>query len=582
MLCHNVGIYIPLWIWYHSVCPHHTETSSTGDLRRSNEPETNLENVFEPTSDMSSFHQYSIFNNIKLFFQYTRTHRWTKFLALFTTISVFRKIWWKLWRSYLKLPPGPMPLIPIFGGIINLLLFGRQNIENAKKYGPIYLSAGISSSQVTLNSSKLVKEIFTKQLNRAAVSTNPAKSNYHSIWSAGPPNKYQQTFPLVLTNGDDWTKRRKYAQTNLFKTMTNKYMNKVFAEAFDKELKPYLEKKIDQNEVWYPREICEYIAFNSIYHTMFGQRIERNCKLYNQLHADTVGTFNVILYDVLCRFLPFFARFKYFTEPLDSVRTRRNDTIKQLIQERVRSKDKDDDKSYIDYTHELVINGELTEDEAIADTSIMFAAGTDTTSSTLDFGVALMGKYQDVQERVRKEVMSIMKDGVFDLKLVNNCPLFKAFVHEVLRISSVVFLGVPHFSNKDLWVQVDDGNKYKIPKGTQMRANIEYIHIYNQKDENWKNGKGDGGRMILENFLDEQGNFVMNKSFIDFGVGRRGMIISHYLWLCYVVLLCVCVYRLCRATIGNERDLSCIGLFIDELPNHIEEGRCGYIQAQSW
>ena len=47
-------------------------------------------------------------------------------------------------------------------------------------------------------------------------------------------------------------------------------------EAFETELAPYLDDKINKNELWHPREICEYLSFNAIYHTLFGQRIDRN------------------------------------------------------------------------------------------------------------------------------------------------------------------------------------------------------------------------------------------------------------------------------------------------------------------
>eukprot|EP00486_Rosalina_sp_Unknown_P004799 CAMPEP_0201570612 /NCGR_PEP_ID=MMETSP0190_2-20130828/12938_1 /ASSEMBLY_ACC=CAM_ASM_000263 /TAXON_ID=37353 /ORGANISM="Rosalina sp." /LENGTH=52 /DNA_ID=CAMNT_0047994313 /DNA_START=83 /DNA_END=238 /DNA_ORIENTATION=+ len=52
----------------------------------------------------------------------------------------------------------------------------------------------------------------------------------------------------------------------------------------------------------------------------------------------------------------------------------------------------------------------MTFDEEIADLYFLFIAATDTTSSTLDFGIALAAKYGDIQDKIRKELLNIMTD----------------------------------------------------------------------------------------------------------------------------------------------------------------------------
>ena len=206
----------------------------------------------------------------------------------------------------------------------------------------------------------------------------------------------------------------------------------------------------------------------------------------------------------------------FFAEKLDKIKERRDGNMLELVNKRLKSKDKKE-KSYIDYTHELVTKGELTQDEEIADIFVFFAAGMDTTSSTLSFGVALLAKYQNIQDKIRKELFDIMGKE-YNLKFANKVPLLRAAVHEILRISSVVYSGVAHKSFKDYWIELDDGARYKVPKNTQIHTNIDYIHIYGKgKDEHWKRTNGD--EIILENFLteDEDGGIVvsvLSKSFI--------------------------------------------------------------------
>ena len=124
---------------------------------------------------------------------------------------------------------------------------------------------------------------------------------------------------------------------------------------------------------------------------------------------------------------------------------------------------------------------------------------------------------------MRKELFDVMGKE-YNFKLVNKCPLFRAAIHEILRISSTVYQGIMHISYSDYWVELDDGKRYKIPKNYLVTPNMDYIHIYGKgKDEHWKRINGD--EMILENFLakDEDGGirFVVNESYIPFGVGKR-------------------------------------------------------------
>eukprot|EP00483_Globobulimina_turgida_P006926 UN06940 len=65
----------------------------------------------------------------------------------------------------------------------------------------------------------------------------------------------------------------------------------------------------------------------------------------------------------------------------------------------------------------------------------------------------------------------------------------KAFIYEVLRISSVACIGVPHCNDKDIWVKnaVDNnGDVYDccIPKGSEIILNVANA---NRNDKYWLN-----------------------------------------------------------------------------------------------
>ncbi len=79
---------------------------------------------------------------------------------------------------------------------------------------------------------------------------------------------------------------------------------------------------------------------------------------------------------------PFLRWVKSFAKPLQICRKRRNEAVEKLIHDRVSLRDKKEE-TYIDLTHQLVVEGEMTKYEEIADTMVLFIAGTDTTSITL-------------------------------------------------------------------------------------------------------------------------------------------------------------------------------------------------------
>ena len=110
------------------------------------------------------------------------------------------------------------------------------------------------------------------------------------------------------------------------------------------------------------------------------------------MQEDIISSLRLALLDFMVAKLPFM---KYFhAEKLDRVRNRRDATMLKLLKQKVN--DDKLEKSYVDYTHEMVKSGEFTQDEKIADANVLFLAGMDTTSSTLDLGMVLIAKYQDI------------------------------------------------------------------------------------------------------------------------------------------------------------------------------------------
>ena len=118
--------------------------------------------------------------------------------------------------------------------------------------------------------------------------------------------------------------------------------------------------------------------------------------------------------------------------------------------------------------------------------------------------------------------------GGFDVDLVSKLHVFRAFIKELLRISSVVPLGLPHRCREDVVVGTDGGNEYVIQRGDLVHINSWMAHKY----QDWSGGgDGDGYRrrecneVHLEYWLDpETLRFVDNKRLLAFDRGKRDCI----------------------------------------------------------
>jgi len=77
----------------------------------------------------------------------------------------------------------------------------------------------------------------------------------------------------------------------------------------------------------------------------------------------------------------------------------------------------------------------------------------------------------------------------YDNELFIGSTIYRAFIHEMYRISSIVSQGVDHANlGKELTVRVSEEDsfdnkehEYTIPADTVIIYNSEYIHTYNKK-----------------------------------------------------------------------------------------------------
>lgn len=141
-----------------------------------------------------------------------------------------------------------------------------------------------------------------------------------------------------------------------------------------------------------------------------------------------------------------------------------------------------------------------------------FTAGSETTTTSLRWANLLLLRNPDAQQKAADELARVVgHDRKPRLSDRDNLPYIRAVINEVLRISSVIPLGVPHKTTCNTTVA-----GYSIPKGTQLLFNNWAVH---HDERQWD----DPYDFKPERWIDEKGHFVSDRymSFLPFSAGRR-------------------------------------------------------------
>ncbi|KAG1966959.1 cytochrome P450 2K1-like [Pimephales promelas] len=405
-----------------------------------------------------------------------------------------------------KEPPGPKPL-PLLGNLLTLDLERPFDtfFELSKTYGNIF--------QVCLGPRKFVVLVGYKTVKDALV--NHAEEFGDRKTELGFRIMHGE-HGIIFSNGENWREMRRFALSNL----RDFGMGKRGSEEKIIEEIHYLKEEFDKFEgkPFDTTQPVNYAVSNIISSIVYGSRFEYTDPQFTEMvnraneNVRVLGSASMMLYNTFPWLGPFINNkriivrnvlkqraemTRLFTELLETLNPHERRGFVDSFLIRKQSDEQSCKKN--SYFHDENLMGTVTD---------LFIAGTDTSATTLRWGLMLMAKYPHIQDRVHEEIDRVIggrQPAVEDRKKLSYTD---AVIHETQRLANIIPLSL-HKTSCDVHF-----NGYFIKKGTTV---VPLLTSVLKDPSEWEKPNS----FYPEHFLDEKGQFVKRDAFMPFSAGPR-------------------------------------------------------------
>ncbi|KAK7400999.1 hypothetical protein VNO78_12308 [Psophocarpus tetragonolobus] len=443
------------------------------------------------------------------------------FITRFSILTLLKN------HNHPKLPPGPRGW-PIVGALPLLGSMPHVTLANmAKKYGPVmYLKLGTNNMVVASTPSAARAFLKTLDLN---FSNRPP--------NAGATHLAYDAQDMVFAHyGSRWKLLRKLSNLHM---LGGKALED-WSQVREKEMSYTLRAMCDcskRSEVVVVAEMLTYSMANMIGQVILSRRVFETKGLESNKFKDMVVELMTIAgYFNIGDFIPILAKLDLqgIERQMKQLHKKFDVLLTRMIEEHVGSshkrKDKPDFLDMIMAHYSGKIDGEklsLTNIKALL--LNLFTAGTDTSSSIIEWSLAEMLNNPNIMKKAHEEMDKVIgKDRGFKESDIPNLPYFQAICKETYRKHPSTPLNLPRISSKPCQV-----NGCYIPENTRLSVNIWAIG----RDPNvWDNPLEFRPERFLSGKnakIDPRGN---DFELIPFGAGRRicagarmGIVMVHYI-----------------------------------------------------
>ncbi|VFV27283.1 cytochrome p450 2c41-like isoform 1 [Lynx pardinus] len=415
-----------------------------------------------------------------------------------------------LWKQNIgkgKLPSGPHPL-PFIGNILQVDVknIGKSLCNLSKTYGPVFTLYFGMKPAVVLHGYKAVKE--------ALIDLGEEFSERGSFPLA---ERISKGHGILFTNGKRWKEMRRFC----LMTLRNLGMGKSDLENRVQEEAYYLMEELRKTNVG----LCAVRAkptLDPLSHSLCPSPILAHALSLSLFLKKTISlNENKSFYSLpwcclqrcfpaLIDYLPGSHRkiFKNFT--------RTHNYILEKTKEHQESLDINNPRDFIDYflikikqeNHSQQL--EFTIENLIATASDLFAAGTETTSTTLRYALLLLLKHPEVTAKIQEEIGHVIgRHRSPCMQDRSRMPYTNAVLHEIQRYIDLIPINLPHAVTRDIKFR-----NYVIPKGTSVLISLTSVL---HDDKEFPNPE----TFDPAHFLDDSGNLKKSDYFMVFSAGKR-------------------------------------------------------------
>ncbi|KAJ0582358.1 putative geraniol 8-hydroxylase [Helianthus annuus] len=411
-------------------------------------------------------------------------------------------------RRNSRLPPGPFPF-PIIGNLLHLGDKPHQSLATlSTRYGPLMSLKLGTRTTIVVSSPDIAKEFFQKHDHLFSSRSMPDTARLVDH------DKYSMVW---LPAGDQWRRLRRITKEYIL-SVQRLDASEPLRQKKVKELLDHVNHCCTSEKAVNIGGMAFTTLLNVLSNYMFSMDLAQYDSLSSQEFKDNVwaileivGKPNIADYFPILKIFDPQGLLRRANVHGNKILTTLDRVIDQRLQTISTSTTNND-------VLDLLLN--LTrKDETMFNRNdmrhlffVLFIAGTDTTSSVLEWAMAELIHNPDKLEKARSEVIKFMenKKNIIQESDISQLPYLQAVIKETLRLHPPAPFLVPHQAIQDVEIQ-----GFMVPKNAQILCNVWAM---GRDPKLWSHPETFMPERFLEVNVDYRGQ---DFEFIPFGAGRR-------------------------------------------------------------